>query len=230
LQKLPLVEPSPLDLAQRLDALAQIFARNLPSAAIEAGVPTRAVLAAAKRTAEAARAEMIALQEELDWRCYRLYGLIDQELEHPNPPPLKLGERAFEIVMARQMAEGALETTWFERHRSIPITDLPAHWPADYRSLVERRIALIESARFVGLVERPEYKRRWALEPWEKMEEEALRHWLLDRLKDGRYWPGDPAQPTASPISPAPMPRPCRSPSCTPGVPTSTSRTSLLDS
>ena len=95
--------------------------------------------------------------------------------------------------MARKMAAGELETAWFERHRSTPITELPAHWPDDYRALVERRIELIESDRFIGLVERPEYKRRWALEPWEKMEEEALRRWLLDRLEDQHYWSGEPA-------------------------------------
>ena len=44
---------------------------------------------------------------------------------------------------------------------STPITEVPAHWPADYRALVERRIALIESDPDVGLIERPEHKRRW---------------------------------------------------------------------
>ena len=28
-------------------------------------------------------------------------------------------------------------TTWFELHGSTPITELPAHWPADYRAVVE---------------------------------------------------------------------------------------------
>ncbi len=193
LKKTPLAQPHPLDLARRLDALAQRFAQHLPHAVATQEVPTRPLLEAARREAESARAEMIALQEELDWRCYRLYGLLDQDLERPAPPSLKLGERAFEVVMARKMARGELETAWFERHRSTPITDLPAHWPDDYRSLVERRIELIESDRFIGLIERPEYKRRWALEPWHKMEQEALQRWLLDRLEDERYWPGEPA-------------------------------------
>ena len=35
---------------------------------------------------------------------------------------------------------------------------LPAHWPADYRTLVERRIELIHGDRFIGLLEKPEYK------------------------------------------------------------------------
>ena len=107
----------------------------------------------------------------------------------PEPPPLALGERAFEIVMARRMAAGELETTWFARHRSTPITELPAHWPPRYRALVERRIELIRSDRFIGLIERPEYKRRWNVEPWREQEQRALRNWLLDRLESPAYWP-----------------------------------------
>ena len=91
---------------------------------------------------------MIALQEELDWRCYKLYGITDEDLCYRDlegnqfePPGIDLGQRAFEIVMARQMAAGQLETTWFERHRSKPITELPDHWPDEYKRLVERRIA-----------------------------------------------------------------------------------------
>jgi hypothetical protein len=61
-------------------------------------------------------------------------------------------------------------------------------WPTWYRDLVQRRIDLIERDRDVALVERPENKRRWAREPWEKLETEALETWLLDRLEDRRLW------------------------------------------
>ncbi len=91
--------------------------------------------------------------------------------------------------MARKMVNGELETTWFQRHRSTPITEIPEHWPEDYRQLVERRINLIESDRYIGLIERPEYKRRWNQEPWEEQEKQALRGWLQDRLEQKRYWP-----------------------------------------
>jgi len=59
--------------------------------------------------------------------------------------------------MARQMAAGELKTTWFERHGSTPITEIPAEWPEDYRRLVERRIELIETDRNIGLIEQPEH-------------------------------------------------------------------------
>ena len=56
---------------------------------------------------------------------------------------------------------------------------MPAHWPAAYRELVQRRIDLIESHPYIRLLEKPEHKRRWARESWEKQEERALRGWLL---------------------------------------------------
>lgn len=193
LGRFPVAAEHPADLVRALDLEAKRFLSNLPAILCARDVPTRDAIQAARAEALAARAYMIALQEELDWRCYRLYGLHEAPPEYPNPPPLHLGERAFEIVMARRMVAGDLETTWFERHRSKPITDLPAHWPPNYRAVVERRIALIESDPTIGLIERPEYKRRWSSEPWEKMEQEALRTWLLDRLEDPRFW--DAADP-----------------------------------
>ncbi|MGH8721747.1 MAG: BREX-2 system adenine-specific DNA-methyltransferase PglX, partial [Burkholderiales bacterium] len=186
--QVPLPVSRPVERARRLDGLAQQLEESLP----EAVAPTREALAAARTQAQALRAEMIAVQEELDWEVYGLYGLVDGDLTHPEPPRLALGQRAFEIVLARRVAAGEEQTTWFDRHRSTPITELPAHWPDDYRALAERRIALIESDRDLGLIERPECKRRWQWEPWESRQEQALRSWLLDRLEDARFWGGDP--------------------------------------
>ncbi|MEK8109790.1 hypothetical protein NKG94_45730 [Micromonospora sp. M12] len=138
---------------------------------------------------------MIALQEELDWEVYRLYGLIDEDLTCANPPELTSGERAFEIVLCSSEAQ----TAWFERHESKPIDRPLPHWPAEYRSLVERRIATIASNRHIGLIERPECKRRWSQKRdkerwgWAEQEKAALRDWLLDRLEAPEIWVGQPA-------------------------------------
>jgi len=43
-------------------------------------------------------------------------------------------------VLARRQAAGEIETAWFTRHGSTPITEVPAHWPDVYREIVERRI------------------------------------------------------------------------------------------
>jgi hypothetical protein len=195
LQKFPITEDKPLDLATALDRLAQERQSHLPTQLAASFPLSRAALDDHKRHAAALLGKMIALQEELDWRCYSLYGLTDQNLcyrdsahNQREPPELAPGQRSFEIVIARQMAAGELETTWFQRHGSKPITELPDHWPEGYKRLVERRIALIEREPYINLIERPECKRRWNIEPWEDQERRALRNWLLDRLEDGRYW------------------------------------------
>ncbi|MGP6276414.1 BREX-2 system adenine-specific DNA-methyltransferase PglX [Pseudomonas aeruginosa] len=129
-------------------------------------------------------AQMIALQEELDWHIYSLYGLIDEAISYQGEvPEVRLGERAFEIHLARKMAAGEMESTWFERHGSTPITEVPAHWPADYRALIERRMQAIEQNQWIALVEQPEYKRRWNLDSWESRLQTALKEWLLNRLE-----------------------------------------------
>lgn len=40
----------------------------------------------------------------------------------------------------------------------------------------------------INLLERPEYKRRWAEDPWETKVDRALRTWLLDRLEENSIW------------------------------------------
>ncbi len=154
-------------------------------------VPMRADLDAARAAAEQILQQMIARQEEIDWLVYRAYGLLDDSAaESAAPPPIALGQRAFEIVMARKIERGELQTEWFRRHGSTPITRIPGHWPVDYQRVVERRITLIEAGptqrKDIALIEQPEYKRRWNVGSWEEMEQQSLRGWSLDRLE--RYF------------------------------------------
>jgi hypothetical protein len=192
--KFPIVEPAPVSLARHLDTLAQQLTATLPTALLraDAPVPTRTQLEAARAEATRLRMAMIAAQEELDWHCYRHYGLHDEALEHPDPPPIRFGERAFEIALARKLAAGEETSTWFERHGAQPVTELPAHWPADYRQLVERRLAAIAANPNLTLIEQPTFKRRWNQPAWEELEREALRGWLLDRLEGPAFWAGTP--------------------------------------
>ncbi len=195
LARFPLPADLPTDLARTLDSLAQEASHNTPASLCERETPTRESLNAAKVTWQSTRQRMIAAQEELDWRCYRLYAITDSELTYPAAPPeVAFGERAFEIVLARKVAQGDVDTAWFTRHRAEPVTEVPARWPADYCQLIEQRIALIESSKDIGLIERPEYKRRWAHEPWEVQEQKALRLWLLDRMESPSVWDSEPAE------------------------------------
>jgi hypothetical protein len=175
-----------------LDGLADDLAEQTPTAVAARGTPAYEALAAARAESERIRGHMIAVQEELDWEVYRLYGLIDDDLTYDSAdlPTLAPGERAFAVVLARDVAAGTTETTWFVHHNHLhtPITEIPAYWPAAYRDLVQRRLQVIANDPKIGLLEKPGYKRRWAQEPWEKRQDRALRGWLLDRLGDRRLW------------------------------------------
>jgi hypothetical protein len=245
LKQFPIPATKPLALPRELDRLAQALKEQSPEAALARwqahGGSLNRHLADAEREADTLRGRMIALQEELDWECYRHYGLMEESLIYTdgqdgqdrggtkesdinaqddrkdsssclscpsmfNTPSMSisLGQRAFEIVLARQVAAGDEETTWFERHKdagSRPITEIPSHWPPAYRALVERRIAKIATDRNIALIEKPEYKRRWNTQPWAERQSEALRAWLLGRLEsffdfDGRM--NDAKTPTAT--------------------------------
>jgi uncharacterized protein DUF7008/Eco57I restriction-modification methylase len=194
LQGFPLPGRLPLELGRLLDVLAQKLASFEPSGVCDEGIPDRAVLNRARADQARTRQFMIGVQEELDWQVYGLYGLLnDAEIARTTVPEgdlekipgIQLGERAFEIVLA---ASGA-ETDWFRRHGSTPVTEIPAHWPEWYRKIVQARIDIISSRpKGIGLIERPECKRRWSAEPWEKKERAALRAWLLDRCESGELW------------------------------------------
>jgi hypothetical protein len=186
LKQFPVPVEPPVDLTQLIMSAMQARSALLPHNFCVGGVPTREHLDSAYEGARSHLARAVALQEELDWRCYRLYGLIEEDLtlEFTHVPGLNLGERAFEIVVARS----GEDTSWFDRHHSIRRTDPPVHWPEAYRKLVERRIAMIESNPDLALIERPEYKRRWNLPTWEEMESAALKSWLLDRMESSAIW------------------------------------------
>jgi hypothetical protein len=189
-----------LPLARELDILARRIVELSPAELVKREVPTADRLAANRAETERLQSRMVALQEELDWLCYRLYGRMEptetpdggHDEPYRDPPGLQLGERAFEIAMAWQMAAEELQTSWFERHGSTPISEIPAHWPEAYRALVQRRLDAIRDNPNISLIERPEYKRRWLREPWDDQVRRALRSWLLDRLESDCFWP-DPA-------------------------------------
>lgn len=192
LQEFPLPQQLPLALGQELDTLGQASAKHEPSALTRDAAPTREALDEARHAQGQTRARMIALQEELDWTVYGAYSLLGPEevarTTTADVPEVALGERAFEIVLARKVAAGEAETVWFERHGSSPVTEIPAHWPDPYRKVVQARIDLIEANKDIRLIERPEYKRRWSTEPWEKRESAALRNWLLDAAEREDIW------------------------------------------
>lgn len=188
LKDFPLPATTPIERAKLLDDLAHDLQLESPAEIAQREIPTAAALDAAHTESTRLHGLMIAHQEELDWEYYRIYGLIDEDLTYAGDVPgIALGERAFEIALAGRMKDGE-ETAWFERHGSTPRTEIPDRLPADYRELLQRRLDTIETNPHIRLLERPEYKRRWATEPWDKQAESALRDWLLDRIEDRALW------------------------------------------
>ena len=123
--------PLPSDCLSTLDARLDPWPSNLSHLSrpqgVRKGVPTRDRSDDARAEHARIPARMIALQEELDWDVYRRYGLLT-ERSHGTGREARIrsgaevGERAFEIVLARRVESGELETQWFARHRSTPIT------------------------------------------------------------------------------------------------------------
>jgi hypothetical protein len=187
------------DLATKLDTLSQQRGQKSP-ANLCSQPRTRTELDQAHQETVALFHQMVFWQEELDWASYAAYGLIPANdlatgwLAKSLHQPLQLGQRAFEIALARKVAAGEEETEWFRRHGSTPITEIPSDWPEAYRKVVARRLELIENNPDITLIEKPEFKRRWNQEPWQEQEQQGLRDWLLLRLEryldlDGRMAP-----------------------------------------
>jgi hypothetical protein len=212
LKQFPLPLEQPLELARTLDTLSQQLVPLSPTTVLTLwhqdvtnscnDLPTlRVTFNESRLKWETLRRQMISLQEELDWQCYWLYGLLDEQLTCSGDlPSIAVGERAFEIVMAQKIETDGFATKWFDWLQAMPITEIPAEWPDDYCRLIARRIELIQTDRNIGLIEQTNSKRRWETEAWESQLEQALRNWLLDRLEghfdfDGRM--NDTNTPTA---------------------------------
>ncbi|GAA4282746.1 BREX-2 system adenine-specific DNA-methyltransferase PglX [Brevibacterium daeguense] len=138
------------------------------------------------------RERLIFAQEELDWEVYKLYGLLDEDLTYAGSfDRVDPSERAFAIRMAREVGADSATAQWFNyddprtgQSQHFPrVPDLPDEWPKDYRELVVRRLATLDTNSSLRLIERPEFKRRWAVVPWERQLDDVLKDGILDRLE-----------------------------------------------
>ncbi|MQY22653.1 BREX-2 system adenine-specific DNA-methyltransferase PglX [Nocardia macrotermitis] len=197
LQEFPVPPTQPVDLSKEIDLLADRITKTSPAAVMKTCVPSSVLLNTARSEWNVLRAQSVALQEELDWQTYSIYGLHSEDLRALESivPPITFGERAFEILLARQVLKEGASGEWFSRHDATPITEIPSHWPAPYKRIVEKRIEAIENNRAINMIERPECKRRWATEGWDALQDKALRSWLLDRMEHRDLWFDENDQP-----------------------------------
>ena len=99
------------------------------------------------------RAEMIALQEEMDWLVYEAYGLLKKaECRMSNdalPEPLAREQRPFILW---QQAGGDFEKA---------VALIPSDWSDTRRALWRTRLEAIRDNEHIRRIEQPVYKRRW---------------------------------------------------------------------
>lgn len=197
LQEFPLPTQLPIDRGRALDELASTLGSNSAKETVTnfangaAGRTLKEELSRAFELWTSMLARMLFEQEELDWEAYRAYGLIENDLTYNGSgmrKGLDRGTRTFELLLAQRQEAGIEETAWFERHDTTPQTSIPSLWPDDYKDLVQRRLREIEDNPEIQLLERPEFKRRWATEPWDAQQQRALRELILDRLENPALW------------------------------------------
>ena len=199
---LPLHRARAAPLAQCLDLLA----RERTGDSLRAVIATEAKEGASvlkshlleRRSRDEGRLlRMVALQEELDWLVYGLYGLDPDAPENEVREPQEIsgyrpGLRPFEITLAQEDAErraaiaagedpDEAPTKWFERHGWAPATTL-AELPEGESAIVAARMARTEASRELAMLEQPTHKRRWNRPDYDAEEREAFTSWLADRL------------------------------------------------
>ncbi|WP_234439402.1 MULTISPECIES: BREX-2 system adenine-specific DNA-methyltransferase PglX [Streptomyces] len=194
-QNLPIPDGSFDSFGEELDELSRTLLSHEPANVLNSGMPSRQRMEAARAEDEQTRANMIGLQEELDWVVYGAHGLLDRaEIARTllpdgiEPPRVALGQRAFEIVLARKEGDGETSSGWFNRSDVIRSTEIPDDWSDQYKAIVQARIDVINSRRDIALIERPECKRRWESRRWEDREKEALKSWLLNACERRDLW------------------------------------------
>ena len=192
LLKLPLPSGTKGHIARAADEAAIEYTRLSPDSLVNE-ISELENLASASGRAASVRKRMIALQEELDWATYNSFGLSGEAVAPTDThiPDIDSGERAFAISLARDCEVGKTSTKWFEKNGVERCTEIPAHWPAEYRLIVEKRIGLIRDNESIRLLEKPEYKRRWRIERRDRDVDRAAREWLLQRLEGDLLWNGN---------------------------------------
>ncbi|MCB9660514.1 MAG: BREX-2 system adenine-specific DNA-methyltransferase PglX [Sandaracinaceae bacterium] len=160
LKGLPLPElDGLLPYARKLDSLANERQALSPARLIE--TTDAAVLAQRIEDAQLRSNrlffEMVALQEELDWMVYRLFGLGTQELAGVlHAGELAPGQRPFERSVWKATGGEGPDAVWFTRSGYEPPTGKPT-------AIEAARQAATDASRNLGLIESLDCKRRWTL-------------------------------------------------------------------
>lgn len=140
----------------------------------------RHALEQASEESERHYATLVSLQEELDWRVYRLFELPtvvarDEEVLVGVRPE----HRPFEVRLAREVDDDLSASEWFRIHRRQP----PSEIGGPLTDIYQQRLRLIDEHKELQLLETPETKRRWSPRDYQAEMKDACRDWLLDRIE-----------------------------------------------
>lgn len=188
LLEFPVPPSSQARLGEAIDRSVATLSATAPASSLGSNAP-KAAIGAAEATWRQDRCSLVALQEEIDWQVYAAYGLIDESLAPSDPEivPIEPNERPFEVRLARAIADGSEQSAWFSRHGRAPLIAAPSKGSQAWRDLWQARYDAAESG-FIKMLERPEYKRRWAGATWDQLVAEAAVEALLDRLEAPELW------------------------------------------
>jgi hypothetical protein len=187
--------------AARLDELAHSRAANSVHRALgkgdwSTGAELQRALNDRRVTDLTALTWMVALQEELDWLCYALYGLdpasdvLPPDKVEPCPPTwlpwnLSFAEKdvANRAALSRGEEPDEQPSAWWERHGWEPLTHLPKDASPSLRKRVAARRARTAVTPALALIETASFKRRWYKPDYAEQERLALTEWLADRVE-----------------------------------------------
>jgi hypothetical protein len=189
-----------ISIASALEQCAADKSNALPQAILRSwmrecgGIPLRKRLADAAHQHEVSHRRMVALQEELDWEIYKVYGLDETG--------------ASDSIIRDIVEENAgisPEARPFLWQNGVPDSSLPPNWRATYTTRYER----IHSSQSIRIIEDAVFKRPWwgrqgiygrLARNYSGWQTSALDAFLLERLErlfdfDGRM--NDAGKPTA---------------------------------
>ncbi len=187
--------------AAKLDKFARERARRSVRSLLDAGGWTdgsklRIALDSLQKADFADMEQMVALQEEIDWLCYALYGLdINSDVVAPEaveacPPTwlpwnLTFAERDAQNreTLARSGEPDEQPSDWWTRHGWEPLTELPKEASTRVKTRVESRRARTAATPALGLIETANFKRRWYKPDYAVQERVALSEWLAGRVE-----------------------------------------------
>lgn len=180
-----------LELVVAAEETVQQIGQHAPGRAVAAtlvATPSLPALRAVRATSLAERARLRgilgSLQEEMDWRVYGLFGMPTIEASSVGEVrvPTEPNHRPFEVRLAREVATDISASEWFRLHKR----EAPKDVGGPLADLYRQRLRLLddpEHGKQLRLLETPETKRRWSPPDDAKAFSEALRMWLLDRIK-----------------------------------------------